>query len=70
MSKADKYVVHRAKRLSAVLTHGREVLVEIDLPDAGLLPGVRMAICMEPREAREVAALLFRMADEAESESN
>ncbi len=68
MAKPDKYLIYTAEHLKAVATHEGDVIVEFDLPEFGLTPGVVLAIRMLPHEAREVAKLLVQKAREAESE--
>ena len=66
MAKPEKYLIYTAQRLSAVATHRNDVLVEILMPEAGLMPGVTIAVRMEPNEARDIALLLVQAAADTE----
>lgn len=68
MSGSEKYIIYALKELRAVSTLRREVIMEVTLPDAGLMPNACFGFRMLPNEAREVARLLLQKADEAEME--
>lgn len=65
MSKPDKYLVYTADKIRAVATHGSDVILEVELPDAGLMPGVTLAFRLEPEHARSLGQLLIQKADAA-----
>lgn len=70
MTKPDKYLVYTAENISAVATHKNDVIIELKLPDAGLLPGVTLAFRMLPGEARTIAKLLVQTADDIEGKQH
>lgn len=67
-SKPEKYILYTLKELTAVATYKHEVIMEVVLPDAGLMPNACFGFRMLPEEAREVARLLLQKADEAEKQ--
>ncbi len=66
MPTPKQYLMYTADKIAAVATHKRDVVLEVTLPDAGLMPGVTVAFRIEPQHARELATLLLQKAAEAE----
>lgn len=67
MDKPKQYLMYSAENISAVATYKRDVVLEVKLPDAGLMPGVTVAFRIEPQHARALASLLLLKAAEAEA---
>lgn len=66
----EKYLMYPRETLKAVATHKGHVVIELDLPDSGLRPGVVMAVRMAPDDARALAKHILQSAYEAEQESS
>lgn len=56
-----------AKNVSGCATIGGEVLVQFDFDSLGIMTNVNLALALRPEEARFLADLLRRKADEAEA---
>lgn len=70
MAKPDKYLMYPRETIKAVATHRDQVVIELDLPDAGLQLGVVMAVRMAPADARILAKQILQSADDAERQAH
>jgi hypothetical protein len=62
-----RFLVYTARNIAAFATHDDSVIMQIDCPDLGMSPDVKLSFRLGPEEARQVAAVLLRKADEAEA---
>ncbi|HPI56692.1 MAG TPA: hypothetical protein PKV94_07750 [Syntrophales bacterium] len=69
MRKAEKVLVYSAKGVNFMIGPGREIYLQFAglAEEAGLTPGMDVVIRMTAAEARHVADVLKRKADEAET---
>ena len=67
--KPKNYVVYAGQEIRAVATLKDEVLIEVLLPDIGLMPGYTLAFRIRPSDARSLATLLQQAADQIEKKA-
>jgi hypothetical protein len=65
----ERYLYLSPEKLAFIVTPHRTIGMRLDYPpgELGLAPGIRLAMEMSPTEARNVAGVLLRKADEAEA---
>lgn len=65
----DDYIVISSRQLRGFATHERDVLMEVELAQASaeVVGSAGFLLRMSASEAREVARMLVRKADEAEA---
>jgi hypothetical protein len=67
MAEDPRFLVYTAQNIAAFAVGGDSVLMQIDCPDLGMSPDVKLCFRLAPEEARQVASALVRKADEAEA---
>ncbi len=67
MEKDPRALIYTARSLSAVAIVGDSVVIQVDCPDLGMSPDVKLYFRMDSAEARALASSLIRKADEAEA---
>lgn len=67
MADDPRFLVYTARNIAALATFEDNVLMQVDCPDLGMSPDVKLSFRLGPEEARRLAAALLRKADEAEA---